>query len=147
MSFKKSHIESLIIRALTEVDAALVSQAAVNLLLGTMAQESKFGRYLRQIGGPAIGVFQMEPSTFVYLRGRYEKQYPAIAGRTAEDLEWDLKLAIVMARLKYRSIDAPLPDPNNVADLAAYWNLWYNGNPNKGTDQEFIENYKYYVAA
>lgn len=147
MSFKKAHIESLIIRTLTELDPELVSQSAVNLLLGTLAQESKFGRYLRQNGGPAIGVFQVEPATFVYLQNRYQGEYPVIAGRKAEDMEWDLKLAIIMARLKYRSVSAKLPDPNSVADMAAYWNLWYNGNPNKGTDEEFVENYKYYVTA
>lgn len=37
------------------------SPAAVNLMLGTMAQESSCGKYLKQLDdGVALGVFQME---------------------------------------------------------------------------------------
>ena len=40
------------------------SPAARALLLGTAAQESAMGRYIRQLrGGPALGIFQMEPAT------------------------------------------------------------------------------------
>lgn len=39
------------------------SQAAENLLVGTAVQESGRGR-LVQKGGPALGIYQMEPATF-----------------------------------------------------------------------------------
>ena len=42
----------------------LWSQEAEDLLIGTAAQESHLGTYLRQLGdGPALGIFQMEPAT------------------------------------------------------------------------------------
>lgn len=145
MSFKKAHIESLIIRTLQEADPALVSLPAVTLLLGTVAHESKFGRYLRQNGGPAIGIFQMEPPTFDWLVEVYKSKYPQIAGRKAEEMEWDLKLAILMARLRYRVVEEPLPEANDVPGMAAYWNKYYNGNPTKGTDEEFIAAFNQYV--
>ena len=53
------------------------SNSAVNLLLGTAAQESRLGKYLHQINGPALGIYQCEPNTLddifnKYLRHRKE---------------------------------------------------------------------------
>ena len=49
--------------ALTLLD--MESPAAEALMLGTVAQESHCGRYLHQLGkGPALGIFQMEPTTY-----------------------------------------------------------------------------------
>lgn len=47
MAFNCLQFRDLITRVLKEV--ALYSPAAVNLLLGTAAQESGFGTYLRQV--------------------------------------------------------------------------------------------------
>ena len=41
----------------------LYSESAVNLLLGTAAQESHMGTYLTQIKGPALSIYQIEPKT------------------------------------------------------------------------------------
>lgn len=35
----------------------------VELLLLTCAAESAMGKYIMQVGGPARGIFQMEPNT------------------------------------------------------------------------------------
>jgi len=49
------------------------SGAAENLLLGTAAVESRMGTYLRQVGGgPALGIWQVEPVTHLFGRGRFE---------------------------------------------------------------------------
>lgn len=146
MSFKKAHIESLIIRTLNEYDPELATQAAINLQLGTLAHESKFGRYLRQNGGPAIGIFQMEPATFNWLIEVFAVKYPQLVGRKAEEMEWDLKLAIIMCRLRYRAVTAPIPDANDLPAMAAYWKKFYNTVAGKGTEEEFIAAYKQYVA-
>lgn len=39
------------------------SESAVNLLLMTAAHESRGGTYLKQINGPALGVYQMDQLT------------------------------------------------------------------------------------
>jgi len=144
--FDKKQFKDLITRVLSE-HPELLSDSAVNLLLSTAAQESQFGRYLRQVGGgPALGVFQMEPETFIWLQSVYFDVYPEISIRMAEELEWDLRLSIFMARLKYRSIPTKLPDANDIPGMAKYWNRYYNANPDHGTDAEFIENYQRFVA-
>ena len=146
MSFDKKQFRDLIERILEAWDPNLYSEAAVNLLLGTAAQESHFGTYLRQLGGgPAIGVFQMEPATFNWLRETYSKKYSFVIGRTAEEMEWDLRLAIMMARLRYWFVPEPLPHPDSIAGLAAYWKKHYNTELGTGTVNEFVTNYHKYV--
>lgn len=59
----KRQLRNLIRRVLIGIGG--YSEEAENLLMGTAAQESALGEYIRQLGnGPALGIFQMEPETF-----------------------------------------------------------------------------------
>lgn len=147
MSYNATQFRDLIERILLSLDEQLTSPAAVDLLLGTAAVESDFGHYLRQTKGPALGAFQMEPATFNWLRLKYGFRYIELKEREVWELETDLRLAIIMARLKYRSIISPIPSAGDIPAMAAYWNQYYNGNPDKGTDQDFIAKYAKYVTA
>jgi hypothetical protein len=133
-------------RVLTDFDPELATPVAINLLLGTAAQESRFGRYLRQLSGPAVGAFQMEPATFDWLREMFGAKYERLKPRQAQDMEWDLKLATIMARLRYRASPATLP-VDEVTALGAYWKQHYNTPKGAGTVDEFAANYKRYVDA
>lgn len=144
MSFDRTQFRNLIERVLEE--HGLHSEAAVRLLLGTAATESRFGTYLRQMhGGPAVGIFQMEPGTFYWLKECYGIRFRHILPRTAEEMEWDLRLAILMARLRYYVVPAPLPEPENIMALAQYWKRNYNTPQGRGTIQDFIRNYTQFV--
>ena len=147
MAFNPMQFRDLIERVLMGFDPMLATPDAIALLMGTAAQESKLGTFLQQIGGgPGLGVFQMEPTTFEWLQKKYKSKYPEIADWYVGALEFDLRKAIIMARLRYRIVPAPLAAANDLAGMAAYWNKWYNANPDKGTDAEFIANFKRYVA-
>ena len=147
MSFDKNQFRDLIEHVLGDYPD-LVSESAVQLLLGTAAQESGFGTYLRQLGGgPAIGVFQMEPKTFLWLREHYRHKYPEIAERLHGELEWDIRLGILMARLRYRIVPTPLPPAHHLGALAAYWKESYNTVHGAGTVEQFIANYRKFVDA
>lgn len=136
------HLKDLIIRVLKEYN--LYSESAVVLLLGTCAQESRFGRYLRQLGsGPALSIFQIEPATFEYLKKKYSSRFDLEKIYFAE-LEYNLKFAILFCRLKYLSIPVPLPEPQNIGIMAEYWKRYYNTNQGSGKISEFISNYKLY---
>jgi len=139
VSYDVAQLRDLIERTLIDFDAQLAHPTAIDLLLGTAAQESGFGKYLKQIKGPAVGAFQMEPATFEWLRVKYEDKYPELKHRTAKDMEWDLKLAIVMARLRYRAVPLDLPE-GGIEHLAAYWKRHYNTPLGAGTVEEFIAN-------
>lgn len=148
MSFNKNQFRKLIDFVLGDYPE-LASESAIQLLLGTAAQESNFGTYLRQLGGgPAMGVFQMEPKTFRWLQDKYKKEYPKIVnGRIVTDLEWDLRLAILMARLRYRIVPAKLPYGYDVKGLAMYWKEHYNTPLGAGTVEQFVSNYRKFVDA
>jgi hypothetical protein len=142
--YSAKQFRDLISRILSDYPE-LSSPSAVELLLGTAAQESRFGTFLRQLGGgPAIGPFQMEPNTFNWLKGQYGEKY-GFEGRKAEDMEWDLRLAILLARLRYRVVKAPLPGADDLRGLAGYWKQWYNTFQGAGTVGEFEANYRKYV--
>lgn len=148
----------MIERVLTELN--MHSRAAVNLLLGTAAQESGFGTYLRQIGdGPALGVFQMEPDTekdiwcnYLSYRDDLSETVWQIAGAAYDigpalvsALEANLSYQVAMARIHYWRVPEPLPPYDNVEALAAYWKRHYNTPRGKGTVQEFVKNFFRYV--
>ena len=130
----------------------LCSEAAINLLMGTAAQESHLGYYLRQVNGPALGAYQMEPTTVVdiwqnYLRFRPEKavavmRASGVYSSLPEALEYNLAYSTCMARLHYLRVKDPLPDKDNIYGLACYWKKFYNTDKGRGTVAEFEENYK-----
>lgn len=134
------------------------SPSAVNLLLGTAAQETKMGKYIKQIKGPALGIYQMEPLTYRYLWDvRIEKSVPMRAKiklmlgystrPPAERMASDLMLATLMSRLHYYYVPESLPDKDDIMGLATYWKTHYNTRLGDGTIQEFIDAYYRYVKA
>ena len=149
MSLDKCHLKNdIIIPALKEI--GLHSESAVNLLMGTCAQESHMGKYTRQILGPAVGIYQMEPFTFNDLFER-RKKYLVKANLdlskrlTAERLVTDNKLATIMCRLKYLDAPEPLPDALDIEALGQYWKKYYNSYLGKGKVSEFVKNYETFV--
>ena len=127
---------------------------AENLLLGTAAQESALGQYIKQVGGgPAEGIFQMEPMTesdiwenfIVYNNALEAKMRMLLIPNSTgmPQLIINLAYSVAMARLQYRRFPEPLPA--DVEGMAALWKKRYNTFSGKGTALEFIENYRHYV--
>lgn len=130
----------------------LYSDSAVNLLLGTCAQESQMGTYLKQINGPALGIYQIEPNTHDDLWDNYLKYRPELAGkvlgidsRDNNNLIVNLSYATAIARIQYLRAPDPFPEPNNIEGLARYYKKHYNTYEGKGTVEEFINNYNRYI--
>jgi hypothetical protein len=125
------------------------SLAAENLLLGTCAQESRLGTYLKQRNGPALGIYQIEPATHDDLWKNFISFHPDLLSTLMainhypryESLVTDLSYATAIARLVYYRAPEKLPDANDVEGLAAYWKAHYNTPLGKGTVKEFIDNY------
>lgn len=127
------------------------SPEARALLLGTAAQESGLGRYLRQVGGgPAMGVFQMEPATYHDIWRNFINNRPEIKQKLAErwpvepapeEMMTDLLLAAVMCRLHYRRVSTSIPGADDLTGLARYWKKHYNTPMGRGSVDEFIRNW------
>lgn len=134
----------------------MYSEAASQLLMGVMMQESR-GEYVKQLGsGPALGFFQMEPFTHDdiwknYLK--YKKTYPDIIRSfatlndsdtefpNAQSLMDSLPYQVAMARAHFLRVRDPLPKAGDINGMAAYWKKFYNTAKGKGTEEEFIKNF------
>lgn len=125
----------------------LYSEAAVNLLLGTCAQESRMGYYLKQVKGPALGIYQMEPATHNdILQNMPEyREVEKVRPSPPSALIFDLTYATILCRLQYWRFPEPLPKANDLEGLAKYWKKYYNTEKGKGTVEQFVRNYYKYV--
>lgn len=124
------------------------------LLLGTAIQESGLGRYLKQIGGPALGIYQIEPNTHQDIWNHYIKRktfmfdkliylYPQCKEKLINELlVYDLRYATIIARLIYYRRPEQLPKFNDIVSHAHYWKNHYNTHLGKGKWSSFIRNYK-----
>jgi hypothetical protein len=151
MSINAIQLRTLIVRP-TLIKCSMWSQAAENLMMGTCAQESHLGQYLKQIpNGPALGIYQIEAATYhdikkiVYtkdfrLRSDFLKVYDL--PDNPEQMIYDLQLATVVCRLGYARHKEPLPRDTDVVGMARYWKEYHNTKIGKGTIQEFIINYE-----
>lgn len=117
------------------------------LILGTIAVESDFGRFHTQINPNyegAKGITQVERPTFKYLKERYSRKYPAIASIEWQDLAYNDLYAIIFCRLKYLSINKKLPDIDDLEAQAAYWKIYYNSLAGAGKVSDYIKKYNKY---
>ena len=144
MAYHRGQFEDLIKRTLAAANLPR-KQSAIDLLLGTAAQESAFGTYLKQVNGPALGAFQMEPATFYAVKEWSVRRFPLVLeGRYATELEYDLSIAILSARLNYLS--KPDSIPESLQGQAAYWKKYWNTYLGKGTIEQYVKNWQRYVA-
>ena len=133
----------------------LWSVSAENLLLGTAAVESMMGRYLTQLNGPALGMYQTEPETHQdilqnYLFSRKElndkvlglASHKNIYTNRNEDLIYNMAYSTAIARIFYLRIPEALPAADDIEGLANYWKQHYNTEKGKGTIEQFVRNYK-----
>ncbi|NGZ29226.1 MAG: hypothetical protein G8345_20355, partial [Magnetococcales bacterium] len=110
------------------------SKEAEELVLGTAIQESNL-RYLRQMnGGPAIGLWQMEPATHKdiwdnYLSARAKLGMKVLGPYSRPDpgrMAWALAYACAMCRIHYLRAPEAVPPAGDVVRQAEYWKRWYN---------------------
>ncbi|MCI0558358.1 MAG: hypothetical protein MN733_07670 [Nitrososphaera sp.] len=114
--------------------------AAEQLVVATAYAESN-GEFLHQVKGPALSLWQIEPATAGWLFQKY-RNYFAAFGYTSLELErlpGDLYLGAFLCRLKYWSINSPLPAEDNWSAIAAYWKKNYNTELGKGTVEGFLK--------
>ncbi len=133
------------------------SLAAENLLMGTCAQESAMGEYLVQLGGgPALGIFQMEPATYDDIWTHYLNYHNDLGNEVSRlesgfysddslELSGNLYYATAMCRVHYWRRPEPLPVHDDIEGMAHYWKKFYNTVKGKGTTKKFIDKYARYV--
>lgn len=133
------------------------SEEAVELLMLTAAVETHCGSYIKQVGGPALGIFQCEPATeqdiwsnYLCYHGNLESAVLQIMLTAEHDhVDWDLKANLVyqiaMARIHYLRVAERIPPAHDVWALAAYWKQYYNTPKGKGTTNKAFHKYQKYA--
>ena len=125
------------------------SKDAAFLLLCTAAIESNCGEYIKQIGGPALGIFQMEPATHDDIWSECDALYDNLGQQiaritigsdsvTPHDLIVSPMYACAMARLKYSMDAAPLPFRNDIKAVYDYYKRIYNTPLGASTYEKFL---------
>lgn len=140
------------------------SKEAQQLLLITMAVESDMGKYIKQIGGPAYGVYQVEPETHVdiwrsYLNYRDEIADKILAmlpdnarGNTSMAMSarngcliTDMAYSTCIARLVYFRSPAAIPEFN---DKDGMWDMYkkvYNTHLGATTRETFMGKWSRFI--
>ena len=144
-----------VLSVLGKVNYKLMAGPTTQLMLGTAAQESDLGFYLRQWpSGPARGLWQMEEATVRDIVDRYlQRQENAVLRHAvlsfwsgnydiAEEISWNMALACALARVRYWMV--PIPIPEDLEDQARYWDIHYNANEEDEVE-EYIASYNEFV--
>jgi len=157
MSIKPSHLRDLTNETLSIILPDMASEDATELLMLTAAQESHCGRYLKQEGGgPALGLYQIEPATYRDLFDNYLRYNQALLYKLEEyfnvnarnfriNLQGNLPYQIVIARLQYRRFPEALPSCSCSASIAQYYKKYWNTTKGKATIAEALFNYDKYT--
>ena len=129
------------------------SKDAAFLLLCTSAIESNCGEYIKQIGGPALGIWQMEPATHSDINmncdALADEDSPTRAKQDSLYMPYNIEIGIggminnpmyacFMARLKYSMDKAPLPDRNDIKAVYEYYKRIYNTPLGASTYEKFL---------
>jgi hypothetical protein len=132
------------------------SKNARMLLLSTAAIESKCGYYVKQVGGPALGIWQMEPATEAdislncdalmdnsFRRSIGELMLDSVPVQGL-DLIYSPLYACALARLKYSMDSEALPQYDNIRAVYDYYKRVYNTPLGASTYEKFKQAWLYH---
>ncbi|QNT79281.1 hypothetical protein [Entomobacter blattae] len=133
----------------------LDGEAAVNLVTGTALAESH-ARYVQQINGPALGLWQMEPATHKDIWQNYLHYKPDLVAKLTfimngqereSQLMHNLAYGAALCRILYLRSKEPLPDAKDAVALSAYHKQVYNTQLGKANPQTNIPHFAAAIAA
>lgn len=132
------------------------TDAARQLMLATAAQESHVGTYLKQVKGPALGPYQMEPATILDLyknfatgdRRELLHKFASVAELEEAPLIaviGNLHYATALARMNYRRFPTALPVFGDQDGMWKYYKKYWNSVAGAATEEDFDMNWKRFV--
>ena len=121
------------------------------LLVGTAAHESEGGRFVKQVDGPAVGLYQMEPRThddlWKDMSPKLQQKIYKVSGYTSKPdaavMEKDHKYSTIMAAVFYMRFKQPIPQ--TLMGQACYYKQYWNTRYGAATPEEFVNDYERYT--
>lgn len=116
---------------------SLWSAAAENLMMMTVCAETQ-GIYFKQEHGPALGIYQIEPSTHDSIKKTLGNRDNKVISESIlaacfyamypsdDALIHNLRYATLIARMVYHRHSVPLPNETDYHALAEYYVKYYN---------------------
>lgn len=131
----------------------LWSANAEELILATCAIESQFGVFRKQVNGPALGIYQMEPLDHDDIWTNFVAYQPMLMGwlislsptHQSTDLIGNDKYATAMCRVHYLRNSEPLPDSTSLSAIWTYYKTYYNTAGGAATENTFYHCYHVWV--
>ena len=130
-----------------------ISEDVVNIISEVACVESNCGDYIKQINGPACGIFQIEPNTakdilnnFLAFRTQYKNKVMLTyinSMSLEENLMYNLAFSVAMCRVFFLRISESIP--STVEKRAEYWKKYYNTVYGKGTVEDYIRKVEKYA--
>lgn len=134
------------------------TEAGEELLVLTAATESLGGTFIHQVGGgPALGIYQMEPATCRDCYENYLKYNPGLMMSVDdytsdeatcpkyEQMVGNLCYATAMCRAQYLRFSEPLPPAYDIPALAEYYKQYWNTYLGSASVEDAIRNYRDYT--
>ncbi len=133
-------------------DLIMLSDDAVELLVFTCAVESDGATFIKQLSGPALGIYQMEPETYNdiwqnYLKSRSHllmimlSNFECVSMPSEDRLIYDLRFATAMTRLHYYRVKEKIPSRNDINAIWEFYKIHYNTSMGSATKDEAIKKY------
>lgn len=130
----------------------IYSKEAEELLVFTCAVESLGGTYIMQVKGPALGIYQMEPSTHHDIWVNYIRTNSRLAtlmsmhfdcNRIPDEgrLIYDMFYSTAMARIHYLRVMEALPSSEDKNLIWEYFKQYYNTPKGKAQKDDSIKKY------
>jgi hypothetical protein len=149
MSFHPEQFRNMVLGTLEGFKPIPFNPHAVTLLLMTAAHESDLGTYLKQVRGPALGAWQMEPATLhdhlSWARVKRPTILEAVEGLRPSALTPEqatmtcLPYACVMARVHY--FRRPELVPETLQGMAQWAKKVFNTSAGKATPEKYLDAY------
>lgn len=138
------------------IELLLYSDVAMELLVFTCANESDGGTFIKQVNGPALGIYQMEPGTYNdiwinYISNRQDINLQMIHNFDCntippEDrLMYDIRFATAMCRIHYARVKEALPSIYDIEGIYNYYKKYYNTDAGKADYPQAMRKYQAFV--
>lgn len=130
-----------VVAGLTEYNLP-TDESGICILCMIAAHESGEFKYTRQLSGPAVTHFQIEPNTYNDLVMYQSKRGLDLPDPPAEYLIFDGKLAAAYARVFFMRFPEKLPDSTDIKGMSEYAKLKWNTEYGKATPKQYEDAYR-----